>query len=154
VHRWVVVQWFPFAPHLPASLMLSALMSTVVVAADVYGGDLWRNVVLERGAVVDRFCSDRRYFSDDLPLGEQWAGRPDVVAATFQVDVRRVAPYYEVRKGKAHTDDRYSVDDPMVFVDLWARLGIRWPPADATPELVLRLGDDWQDKLPYERSEF
>ena len=79
VHRWVVVRWFAFAPHLPASLELSALLATTVIAADVYDRDLWRNVAMERGDVVDRFCSDRRYFSDDMPLGEQWAGRPEVV---------------------------------------------------------------------------
>ena len=89
-----------------------------------------------------------------MPLGEQWAGRPDAVAAAFGVDVRRVAPYYEARRGRAHTQDRYALDDPMVFVDLWARLGIRWPNDGTGPETVLRLGEDWQDKLPYERSEF
>ena len=154
VHGWVVVRWFSYAPHLPATLTLSSMLSTVAVAADVYDGDLWRNVVVDCGEVVDRFCSDVRYFSDDLPLGGQWAGQPDVVATTFRVDVRRVRPYYEARKGRAHTDDRFSLDDPMVFIDLWARLGIRWPETDAEPEMVLRLGEDWQDKLPFERSEF
>lgn len=80
-----------------------------------------------------------------------------MVADALGVTADIVAPYYaqptEVVLGAIRGGERFSVDDPWVFVDLWSRLGIPYP-VSSPPAVRVRFDPGWEAKLPYERSDF
>ena len=149
-----------FTGNAAAGQWLSGQFHTLVSTIDVYDGDLWMHLLWRDGVELDRFNSCPDYFvsggREARRLRDQWAGRPEVVAAAFGRPVEHVAPYlvhpYSSRlfgrrlpHRKAFPDDEHRLGDFAVFVDFWRRMGIAW----ATSEKPARhLFIDKPDKLP------
>jgi hypothetical protein len=156
---WVVLRWFQYCTcHVPVSQELSRQLRTVVFTADVCG-DLWRHVAFERGRVVDRFASNRDHVRAWGGSGDSWAGDPRLLASLAGVESDAMARYLvEVTShewpGKAHPDNHFDLADPLVFIDLWCRMGIEYPDDKATAHAIVRFEADWEEKLPYEVADF
>ncbi len=142
-------------PPLRASAMTAPRSAMVMVWDD---GDFWRQAVLHKGTVVDRFCSDLNYFGrqERQRLGGRWDGDPSVVADALGLDPGVVQHYYRqparFLQPKRLSGDKFSAADPWIFTDLWHRIGISYP--SASPDLQLELPGDFADNLPVERIDF
>lgn len=156
---WVVLRWFKYCTcHLPVSQELSARLGTAVCVVDVCE-EVWRHVVFNQGRVADRFLSSREQFGAWCGCGDTWTGDPQVVASVAGGDPSALAPYLVEVTGdrvlsKAHPGDLFDLGEPSVFVDLWRRIGIRYPGGDVLVDAVVRYGADWESKLPYEVAGF
>ena len=156
---WVVLRWFEYCTcHLPVSQELSDRLSRVVLTVDVCE-DVWRHVVFDRGRVADRFASSREHVDLWGSGGHSWAGDPRVLASLAGGDPAALARYLVEVSGvepslKAHPDDRFDLSEPLVFTDLWRRIGIRYPGEDDRADAIVRYGEDWEEKLPYEVADF
>jgi hypothetical protein len=154
---WVVLRWFEYCTcHLPVSKKLSRRLGTVVCTADIHG-NAWRHLVFERGRVADRFASNRQHVG--ARSRRRWAGDPAVLASLAGGEGDALAPYLVEVSGdelpaKAHPDDRFDLGEPSVFIDLWRRMGIRYPGDDDRADAIVRYGADWEARLPYEVADF
>ncbi len=175
---WTVVFWpdYFLGHDVAAALALSRELHVVASVVFVEDGRYWAHVLVENGAVVDRFCPHPGRVAQIAPAAE-WCGEAALQAQKFGVPVADLAPYLrdldaaaEAAKppkpgffarffapepppfaaGPAFPDDEYDLDDYDVFVDFWRRAGIHWP-ADmelATPAYSWRFADDYAEKLP------
>lgn len=151
---WTVVVW-PEEFHLHDIAICAAVTAVTGGTASsvhLYDDDYWTHAVVTGGTVQDVFCSMPSYFDDDPALTTRYAGRPAVVAAALGTDADLVARYLrpaEDADGETAVDgDRFELDNPWVFTDLWARLGISYPDDLDAPAVVLDLGEDWSTTLP------
>jgi hypothetical protein len=145
VDGWTTVLWpGHFIPYADAAERLSATLGAVVAAVHAYDSDCWEQVVLDRGAVVDRYATDPRYLTSTLePLdvvAPRWQGDPDAVAALLGCSTRDIARHYR-RNRRSRTFDDWG------FVALWADQGIPWPGAPTGLGRTFALGEDWFDVL-------
>ena len=151
---WCVVVWpGEFSLHdIAACQAVTRLTGGVASSVHVYDGDYWTHAVVAAGSVRDVFCSMPGYFDDDPALSERYAGRPEVVADAFGADRTLVARYLrpaaDAEGESALEGDRYTLDDPWVFTDLWARLGISYPQDLGAASVLLDLGEGWSTKFP------
>lgn len=155
---WVILRWFKYCTcHVPVSQELSARLGTAVCTVDVYG-DVWRHVVFNRGRVADRFVSNREQVGAWCGC-HTWTGDPHVIASVAGGDPSALAPYLVEATddrvlSKAHPEDLFDLGEPSVFIDLWRRIGIRYPGDDVLADAVVRYGADWEERLPYESADF
>ena len=155
---WTVVDWPMTFPHTVAALEMSETLACIAVAADIYEGAFWRQTVVQRGTVVDRFCSELNYFGREerQRLGGRWDGNSGVVADMLGLDPKVVQHYYRqptrFRQRKGLQGDTFNAVDPWIFTDLWRRIGISYP--SGPPDLVLELPRDFANDLPTEGYDF
>ena len=155
---WTVIHWPMTFPHMVATLEMSETLGCVAVATDIYDGDFWRQAILHKGTVVDRFCSDLNYFGrgERQRLGGRWDGDPNVVAEALGLDPKVVQLYYRqparFLQPRRLPGDEFNAADPWIFTDLWRRIGISYPSVPA--DLQLELPDNFADNLPVERIDF
>jgi hypothetical protein len=176
---WTVVSWpdafvgwdIAAVEALTAEL---GLLASLVFVAD---GKYWAHVLVERGEIVDEFCSHPQRLHGEST--DAWRGNPELLARKFGVEAADLAPYLvdldaaaEAAKpappkgfwarmfapepppfhaGPAFADDEYDLDDYDVCVDFWRRAGIHWPEAMelANPAFCWRFADDFGRNLPH-----
>jgi len=154
VGGWTVVIWPEgFNLHdIAVAAAVTGLIGGVASTVHIYDDDYWTHAVVQDGSVLDVFCSMPTYFDDDPALIERYAGRPQVVADAVAADPELVARYLRLAKDaeseKAFDDDRFTIDDPWVFTDLWTRLGITYPDDSQDAVAIVQLGEGWTVALP------
>lgn len=175
---WTVVSWpDAFVGHdVPAIEALTQELRLLASHVYVVDGKYWAHLLVERGDVLDEFCSHpQRLHGESV---DAWRGNAELLARKFGVEASDVAPYLvdldaaelaakppppkgflarffapeppPFHAGRAFDDDEYDLDDYDVCVDFWRHAGIHWPEAMelASPAFCWRFAEDFGTKLP------
>lgn len=181
VGNWTVVTWPTYMQDGPAVEAITGTLGVTASSICVYDGDYWVHRLVEHGHTLDRFASVPDYFAEDpdseetARLAAEWAGHPDIVAASLGATAADIAPYFmqspsfdyddeetyesDEEWGKAFPDDEFDRADVWVFTDFWRRIGIPYPDPNSAEGAkafarVLRLPPDAVLKLPAGTDEF
>ena len=180
-NSWSTVLWPEYfnIHDIGTALYLSEKLECLVSTVHVYDGDYWTHVLVENGAVLDRFASLPEYFVSDeksaAQLRERWRGRPQVLSSRLGVSVDQIQgylvhamqpaperrgwwPFRRIKQnaaptGKVFEEDEFSLDDFWVFVDFWRRLGIVYESSPDSAAVRIILSRNFEDKLPASEEE-
>ena len=153
--HWTVIIWPGYfnGTEIPLAHALARGLDTTVVSSHEYEEEYWTLSMFRGNESIDRFASWPTYFrtrgAEGRRLSREWRGHPDRVARAVGLPIRVIARYLVPRAhGKAFPDDQFPRDNFWVFTDLWRRMGIMYPERGNRYVAVLRVGDNFLDKLP------
>lgn len=161
---WTTILWPQYFTEHAVVEFVSRELGVLASTAQIYDGDYWTHSLLRDGVILDRFATLPDYFTSDPAeverLAATYKGDPDVIAQAVGCAAEQVSPYLvhvdldESESGKAFEDDEFELSNPWVFVDFWRRIGPLYPEDVSAYSARLRLGTDWQTKLPAGGAEF
>ncbi len=135
----------------PVCCAVSKALDTIVSLIHTYDGDYWAHFLISKGRVVDRFASIPNYFDSSPKMAEQlqarWKGNPSEISRLTGAASQSIEPYFR-HLGTSEDSHSDRLDDIWVFTEFWHQLGISYPENILLFERRLRLGRDFDMKLP------
>jgi hypothetical protein len=157
---WTVVLWPDYfnIHDFPFVRAIAATKGWMVSTVHVYDGDYWEHLCCSGQSELHLFNSRPAYWKDDADEDysriQKYDSSPSRLAEALGIAPSSIQPYLvDVEpladlQAKAFPDDEYSLANFWVFIDFWKRLGIKYPDPPHRLGAILRIGEDFMDKLP------
>jgi hypothetical protein len=157
---WTVLLWPEYfnIHDFPLARAIAGAKGWMVSTVHVYDGDYWEHLCCSGESELHAFNSWPAYWKDDA--GDdfdrilKYDSTPSRLAQSLGIAPSSIQPYLvDVASlsdfdTKAYPDDEYSLANFWVFTDFWRRLGIQYPDPPQRLGAILRIGEDFMDKLP------
>ena len=157
---WTLVFWpSDFYGHdAAAAEYLSKALDAIGFAVRVYEDEFWQYDLFKRGEKLDFYWSRPRFFDPEMSLKQTkfYKGKASALVQNFDIDLKTISPYLinveeileEDEEILAHPKDDAPLQDPFVFIDFWAKLGLSYPEELDGYVARVRLEENYEEKLP------
>lgn len=177
--QWVAVLFPEYfnARDLPLARAVTRILNTNASLVHTYDSEYWAHFLLDRGNVIDQFCSRPHFFEQDsaghAKRSQLWSGDANRIASSLGGQEADVAAYLvhdptavaslPKQRGflsrllgakskpalprKAFPDDEFDLGNEWVFADFWRRMGIAYPEDLSAFEECLRLPSNFEKRL-------